>query len=629
MSPQNIDRRTGLARFKGLILGKPIASSEDAHQRLSKRIGLPIFASDAISSTAYATEEILIVFLAFAAIGAAAFDNLVPIAIMVVVLLAIVINSYRQTIFAYPHGGGTYVVSKDNLGKYPSLVAGGSMLVDYILTVAVAITSGTAAVIAAFNDLAPYRVQICVALIVLITYANLRGIRESGALFAPPMYLYVFSILVLIIYGLYRVYFQDLGPIDHSGEIERELLAGDNSLTLFFLLKAFSSGAVALTGIEALAGGVPAFKKPESRNAANTLVMLGAILGTLFFGLSVLAQHLEPIRDENGLIAQTIIAQLAEQVYGGRNFFFFATQFTTFGILLIAANTGYAAFPRLASIMAKDGYLPRQLANRGDRLVFSNGIIFLGLAAIALVIIFGGITNALIPLYAVGVFTAFTLSQTGMVVRLVRLKQPTWQVRVLFTSVGAFTTGGVALTVVTVKFSDGAWIPAVLVPTLIIGFNAIQRHYTRVKKFLTVDDSYRAPFHTHLVVVLVGSVNAGVIQAVKYAESLKPERLLGLSIVGSDKEAAELMRVWQERFPHIDLDTPVDDFRNLTDSVIDEIDRLDAEQDDDIITVIIPEFVTSIRSQWLHNQSALAIKAKLLFRPNTVVTSVPIVIPHE
>jgi len=627
MSPKTIDRRTGFARLKGALLGKPMSSSEDAHQRLSKRIGLPIFASDAISSTAYATEEILIVFLGFAAIGVAAFDNLVPIALMVVILLAIVINSYRQTIFAYPNGGGTYIVSKENLGRYPSLVAGGSMLVDYILTVAVAITSGTAAVIAAFNDLAPYRVQICVALIVLITYANLRGIRESGALFAPPMYLYVISILALIIFGLYRVYFQDLAPIDHSGPIETELLAGDNSLTLFFLLKAFSSGAVALTGIEALAGGVPAFKKPESKNAASTLVMLGLILGTLFFGLSVLAQHLEPIRDEEGLIPQTIIAQLAEHVYGGRNFFFFATQFATFGILLIAANTGYADFPRLASIMAKDGYLPRQLANRGDRLVFSNGVIFLGLSAIGLVIVFGGITNALIPLYAVGVFTAFTLSQAGMVVRLVRMKPPTWQVRVLFTSIGAITTGGVALTVVTVKFADGAWIPAVLIPVLIVGFNGVKRHYTHVKQFLSVDQSYRAPFHTHLVVVLVGSVNAGVVQAMKYAESLRPERLLGLSLVGSAEEGAELMRVWQQRFPTIELQTPVDDFRNLTESVLMEIDRLDAEQDDDIITVIIPEFVTSVRSQWLHNQSALAIKARLLFRPNTVVTSIPIVIP--
>jgi amino acid transporter len=626
MAPPNTDKRTDRTRWKTRLLGKPLATADDAHQRLSKRIGLPIFASDAISSTAYATEEILIVFLAFAAIGAAAFDNLVPIAIMVVVLLAIVINSYRQTIFAYPHGGGTYLVSKENLGRYPSLVAGSSMLVDYILTVAVAITSGTAAVIAAFNNLAPYRVPICIVLIIIITYANLRGIRESGALFAPPMYLYIFSILALILFGLYRVYFQDLGPIDHSGEIEQELLAGNQTLTLFFLLKAFSSGAVALTGIEALAGGVPAFKKPESKNAANTLVMLGIILGTLFFGLSLLAQHLEPIRDESGLIQQTVIAQMAEHIYGGRNFFFFATQFTTFGILLIAANTGYADFPRLASIMARDGYLPRQLANRGDRLVFSNGVILLGLAAIGLVIAFGGITNALIPLYAVGVFTAFTLSQTGMVVRLLRMRQPTWQIRVFFTGIGALTTGGVALTVVTVKFADGAWIPAVIVPMLIFCFSFIQRHYARVKRVLTIDDKYEAPFHTHLVVVLVGSVNAGVLQAVKYAQSMRPERLLALSVVGSEEENIALTRQWGERFSDVELLTVVDDYRNLTDKILEEIERLDSAEDDDIITVVIPEFVTSLKSQWLHNQSALAIKARLLYRPNTVVTSIPIVI---
>ena len=627
MAPTTKDNRTGFARIKRRLVGKPIANSEDAHQRLSKRVGLPIFASDAISSTAYATEEIIIVFVGAAAIGAAAFDNLVPIALMVVVLLAIVINSYRQTIFAYPHGGGTYIVSKENLGKYPSLVAGASMLVDYILTVAVAITSGTAAVIAAFSDLAPYRVQICVALVLLITFANLRGVRESAFLFAPPMYLYVFSILALIFYGLFRVYFQDLGPIDHSGAVATELLANNETLTLFFLLKAFSSGAVALTGIEALSGGVPAFRKPESKNAATTLVLLGCILGTLFLGLSILAQHLEPIRDEEGLIAQTIIAQLAEHVYGGRNFFFFATQFTTFGILLIAANTGYADFPRLASIMARDGYLPRQLANRGDRLVFSNGVIFLGLAAIGLVIAFGGITNALIPLYAVGVFTAFTLSQVGMIVRLSKMREPTWRIRVVFTSVGAFTTGGVALTVVTVKFSDGAWIPAVIVPLLILIFSGIRRHYTRVRQFLTVDDAYKAPFRTHTVVVLVGSINAGVIQAVKYAESLRPDRLLGLSIVGSDDEGAALTAEWRRHFPNLELESPVDDYRNLTEKVLTEIDRLDDEQSDDIVTVVIPEFVTSLRSQWLHNQSALAIKARLLFRPNTVVTSIPIVIP--
>ena len=625
--PQNIDDRTSWQRLKKLLIGEPIETKFDSHHRLKKRVALPVFASDAISSTAYATEEILIVFLTMAAVGAAAFDNLVPIAIMVVVLLAIVVNSYRQTIHAYPHGGGSYIVAKDNLGKYPSLVSGASMLVDYILTVAVSVAGGVAAIVSAFNGLAPYRVWLCVGFIVLITYANLRGVRESGALFAPPTYLYVVSLAALILVGLYRVYFQDLGPIAHTGEVERELLEGQKAVTLFYFLKAFSSGAVALTGIEAVAEGVPAFEKPEPKNAAKTLVMMAVILGTSFFGLSVLARHLEPLKDHEGRIKDTVLAQMAEQVYGGRNIFFFVTQFATFGILILAANTAYADFPRLSSVIAKDSFLPRQFANRGDRLVFSNGIIVLGVAASALVVAFGGIVNALIPLYAVGVFTGFTISQTGMFVRLVKRKEQSWPLKAFFTGVGALTTLAVALAVVIVKFTDGAWIPAVVIPSMIFAFTFINRHYVRVKRFLSVAGNEVPPFRTHFVVVLVGSVNAGVVQAMKYAQSLRPDRLMGLSIVGSDEEGALLLREWDEQFPGQELQTPVDDFRNLTDKVLSEIERLDGLQHDDIITVVIPEFVTSLRSQWLHNQSALAIKARLLFRPNTVVTSVPIVIP--
>jgi amino acid transporter len=627
MAPTNVDRRTGWQRFKSTLIGKPIETDQDAHHRLKKRVALPVFASDAISSTAYATEEILIVFLTMATIGAAAFDNLVPIAIMVVVLLAIVVNSYRQTIYAYPHGGGSYIVAKDNLGKYPSLVSGASMLVDYILTVSVSVAGGVAAIISAFNGLAPYRIWLCVFFIALITYANLRGVRESGALFAPPTYLYIISLAALILVGLYRVYFQDLGPIAHTGAVEQELLEGQKALTIFYFLKAFSSGAVALTGIEAIADGVPAFEKPEPRNAARTLIMMACILGTAFFGLSVLAKHLEPLKDDEGLIKDTVLAQLAEQVYGGRNVFFFITQFATFGILILAANTAYADFPRLSSVIAKDSFLPRQFSNRGDRLVFSNGIIFLGIAASGLVIAFGGIVNALIPLYAVGVFTGFTLSQSGMFVRLVRLKEKQWPIKAFFTGIGALTTLAVALAVVIVKFTDGAWIPAVIIPTMIFIFTGINRHYVRVKRFLSVAEKEVPPFRTHFVVVLVGSVNAGVVQAMKYAQSLSPDRLLGLSIVGSDAEGEALDKIWRENFPNVELQAPIDDFRNLTDKVLEEIDRLDGLQPDDLITVVIPEFVTSIRSQWLHNQSALAIKARLLFRPNTVVTSVPIVIP--
>jgi amino acid transporter len=612
--------------LKRFFIGKPIASSEDAHHRLSKKIALPVFASDAISSTAYATEEILIVFLSLAAVGMTAFDNLVPISILVILLLAIVVSSYRQTIYAYPKGGGSYVVSRENLGRSPSLVAGASMLVDYILTVAVSVSAGVAAIVSAFQNLAQYRVELCVGFIVVVTLANLRGIKESGALFAPPTYLYVLSLASLIIVGLYKVYFQDLGPIDHSDAYAQELLSGQKTLTLFFFLKAFSSGAVALTGIEAVADGVPAFEKPEAKNASKTLMWMAVILGTSFLGLSVLAQKIQPIKDHEGEIKITALAQMAEQVYGGRNIFFYITQFATFGILILAANTAYADFPRLSSIIARDNFLPRQLMNRGDRLVFSNGIIFLGIAASVLVISFGGIVNALIPLYAVGVFTGFTLSQFGMLVRHRKLKEPGWQLRAFFSGVGALTTFSVAGIVVVVKFTDGAWIPAVVIPTMMAIFLAVNRHYTRVRSFLRIEEGYIAPRRTHTVLVLVGSVNKGVLQAVKYAESLRPDRLLALSVVGSPEEKAKLVDDWAKYGMTVELETLNDDFRNLTDTILTHINRIDNEDSDDIITVVIPEFVTAIRSQWLHNQSALAIKARLLYRKNTVVTSVPIVI---
>ena len=612
--------------LKRFFIGKPIASSEDAHHRLSKKVALPVFASDAISSTAYATEEILIVFLSLAAVGMTAFDNLVPISILVILLLAIVVSSYRQTIYAYPKGGGSYVVSRENLGRSPSLVAGASMLVDYILTVAVSVSAGVAAIVSAFQNLAPYRVELCVGFIIVVTLANLRGIKESGALFAPPTYLYVLSLASLIIVGLYKVYFQDLGPIDHSDAYAQELLSGQKTLTLFFFLKAFSSGAVALTGIEAVADGVPAFEKPEAKNASKTLMWMAVILGTSFLGLSMLAQKIQPIKDHEGEIKITVLAQMAEQVYGGRNIFFYITQFATFGILILAANTAYADFPRLSSIIARDNFLPRQLMNRGDRLVFSNGIIFLGIAASVLVISFGGIVNALIPLYAVGVFTGFTLSQFGMLVRHRKLKEPGWQLRAFFSGVGALTTFSVAGIVVVVKFTDGAWIPAVVIPTMMTIFLAVNRHYTRVRSFLRIEEGYVAPRRTHTVLVLVGSVNKGVLQAVKYAESLRPDRLLALSVVGSPEEKEKLVNDWAKYGMTVELETLNDDFRNLTDTILTHINRIDNEDSDDIITVVIPEFVTAIRSQWLHNQSALAIKARLLYRKNTVVTSVPIVI---
>ncbi len=618
--------QSGNKGLKRLFIGNPIATSEDHHQRISKKVALPVFASDAISSTAYATEEILIVFLSLGAVGMAAYSMLVPISLMVVALLIIVVTSYRQTIFAYPNGGGSYVVSKENLGEKPGLIAGASLLIDYILTVCVSVAGGTAAIISAFNGLAPYRVHICCGFVLIMMLANLRGLKESAMLFAPPTYIYVGSLITLIVVGLYRVFFQGLPPIEHTGEAQH-LLEMQGSVTAFYFLKAFSSGAVALTGVEAVSNGVPAFKKPESKNASITLIWMAVILGSCFFGLSVLAQHLEPVKDHEGLIPNTVLAQLAEQVYGGRNIFFFITQFATFAILILAANTAYADFPRLMSIISKDNYLPRQFMNRGDRLVFSNGVIFLSLASIGLLVAFGGLINALIPLYAVGVFTGFTLSQAGMCVHHYKHRGKSWKIHMGINGVGSITTFFVAGIVVTVKFTDGAWIPALLIPTMMIGFKGVHRHYTRVRSFLAPTEGYKAPFKTHTVVVLVGSVNQGVLQAVRYAQSLRPDKLVALSVIEQSEDRARLQEQWDKFGLTIDLDTVVSEYRDLTEPILNRINEIDNMYNDDLITVIIPEFVTSIRSQWLHNQSALAIKARLLFRPNTVVTSVPIVIP--
>ncbi|MEA3216809.1 MAG: hypothetical protein QOJ19_2965, partial [Acidimicrobiia bacterium] len=466
-----------LPSLKRLLVGRPLATAEEAEQRLRKIVALPVFASDAVSSTAYATDEIVAVLLVQAGIGTRAFGPLVPISIVVVVLLFIVVISYRQTIFAYPSGGGSYVVSRENLGVTPSLVAGASLLVDYVLTVAVSIAGGVLAIRSAAGLSTSWSVPLCLLMIVIMTVANLRGLRESGALFAPPTYLYVTMLVLLIIVGLFRIYVQDLGPIpiEQLSEAGRELRNSANSLGLLMLLRAFSSGAVALSGVEAISNGVPAFQRPASKNAAKTIVIMATILGTCFFGVSVLASHFQPFRAPEG---PTTIAMIAEHVYGGRGVLFWITQIATFAILTLAANTAYAGFPSLSSIIASDGFLPRQLANRGDRLVFSNGIVFLAVLAGVLVVAFNGDITALIPLYAVGVFTGFTLSQAGMVVHHARLKEPRWRSSLAINAIGALTTGTVAAIVIISKFTEGAWLPVAIIPLLVIMFRAINKHYS-------------------------------------------------------------------------------------------------------------------------------------------------------
>ncbi len=610
------------ASLKRLLVGRPIATSELEHQRLRKLVALPTFSSDALSSTAYATEEILFVVAAGSSSLALGLAKLVPLGVVVACLLFVVVLSYRQTIYAYPHGGSSYVVSRENLGSRPSLVAAASILVDYVLTVAVSISAGVAAIVSlpAFRGLTDQRVILGLGLILLITVANLRGMKESGTLFAFPVYVYIVAVSGLVVYGLYRTYFGDIDviPFDPGkAEIRRE--AG-GSLGLFLLLRGFSSGAVALTGVEAIADGVPAFRKPAPRNAATTMMTMAVILGSLFFGVSVLAHHLHPYPSQE----ETVISQLGRAVYG-EGPLYVILQLSTVAILTLAANTAYADFPRLSSIIARDGYLPRYLGNRGDRLVFSNGIVVLAVAASVLIIAFGGITNALIPLYAVGVFTSFTLSQAGMVVHHRRARQPGWKRGVAVSALGALSTFAVLLIVAITKFASGAWVPIVVVPLIIALFSGIKRHYTRVSVALEITPGEVRPLpFNHTVVVLVGRVHRGVIQALAYARSLRPEHLIALYVSSEEDDQAEIERQWREFNMNVDLEIMHSRYRDLVGPVMEYLDELDQRWHNDTITVVVPEFVVG---RWyenlLHNQSALLLKGRLLYREGTVVTSVP------
>jgi amino acid transporter len=611
----------GVAILKRLLVGRPLATVEQEHQRIPKTIGLAVFSSDAISSTAYATEEILFVTAVGASSLALGLDTLVPIGIAVAILLAIVCTSYRQTIFAYPSGGGSYIVSRENLGEMPSLVAGGSLLVDYILTVAVSISAGVAAIVSipAFQGLATHRVELGLGLVAFIAIANLRGIKESGRLFAAPTYIYIVTLGALVTIGLVRSYFGEIGQVPFDPEAFEGTREAGGTLGLFLILKGFSSGAVALTGVEAISNGVPAFRRPESKNAATTLVCMGTVLGTLFFGTALLASRLHPYPSHD----ETVLSQLGLVVFG-QGPVYVILQFSTAAILTLAANTAYADFPRLSSIIARDGYLPRQLANRGDRLVFSNGILVLSGMAGLLIIAFGGITNALIPLYAVGVFTSFTLSQSGMVVHHLRLREPGWKRGTVINAVGATATGIVTLIVAITKFTSGAWVPIIVIPAIVLLFKGIHRHYMRVQAQLTIPPDYKPPPMNHTVVVLVGGMHRGVLDALAYAKSLNPTRVIAVTVVSDEEQQERIEKAWAERNIDVPLEIVYDPYREVTRPIFRYIDELDARFQNDIVTVLIPEFV--VDHWWghlLHNQTALLLKGRLLFRKGTVVTSIP------
>jgi len=615
-----------LETLKRIFVGRPLATSEQEHQRLGKPTALAVFSSDAISSTAYATEEILFVLAVGAGTSlAVGLEYLVPIAIGVALLLAIVITSYRTTIKAYPQGGAAYIVSRENHGENPSLVAGASILVDYILTVAVSVSAGVAAIISIpqFRDTVEHhRVEFCLGLIVLITLLNLRGMKESGRIFAVPTYGYIIMLSALLFVGLTKSYldwFGGIDPITFDPELAEDVTETGGAIGLFLILKGFSSGAVALTGVEAIADGVPAFRRPEARNAAQTLTMMGVILGTLFFGVSLLASKLHPFPSHE----ITVNAQMGQQVFGA-GALLFLLQVLTAGILVLAANTAYADFPRLSSIVARDGYLPRQLAARGDRLVFSNGVVVLAIAASVLIVAFGGITTALIPLYAVGVFTSFTLSQSGMVRYQLRERGERWRLYAVISGTGATVTFIVLIIVATTKFVDGAWIPLIVIPSIVMLFKAIKRHYDGVSKGLTVPEDYKPRRMNHTVIVLVGSLHRGALEAIAYAKSLAPNHLVAVTIVSDQEEQDRIERAWAGRNIDVPLEIVHSPYRELSRPIMRFIDELDARYTNDIVTVVIPEFV--VKSWWghlLHNQSALLLKGKLLFRKGTVVTSVP------
>lgn len=601
------------AQIKRILVGEPIPSHLAHHERLSRFTGLAILSSDPLSSVAYATEEILRV-LILAGVGALTLAT--PIALVIATILAVVVFSYRQTIHAYPGGGGAYIVAKDNLGETPALIAAGALLIDYVLTVAVSIAAGVAAVTSAFPEWHLSRVEITLGLVLLLMLGNLRGVRESGRVFSVPTYFFVGALLLLIGVGAVRALTGSIHPVEAAVPIA----SGGDTLSLFLLLTAFSNGCTAMTGVEAVSNGVPAFKPPEARNAAATMLMMAVLSITMFLGITLLAHAYQVVPSEQ----ETVVSQIARAVFEGRGLAYYLVQTATMLILVLAANTAYADFPRLASILARDRYLPRQLMNQGDRLAFSNGIVGLSLFAALLLVLYGGDTHALIPLYMIGVFVSFTLSQAGMVVHWRRLRGPRWRTNALINGIGALVTGIVLLVVAATKAHEGAWIILVLIPFHVLFFRSTKRHYDVVASQLSLKGwTMSKPRRANCVLVPISGVHRAVVQAVEYASTLS--RDVRAVYVNTDPAITAQLRLdwerWGQGVALIVLDSP---YRSLLEPFLEYLEQVDAERPDDFVTVVLPEFVPA---KWwhhlFHNQRALLIKGALLFKPNVVVTSVP------
>jgi amino acid transporter len=645
MASTEVDKRSGTTVLRRVadyipapswrtwLIGRPLQTADAPHQTIGKAIGLAVFASDALSSTAYATQEILVI---LAAAGTVAFGYAFPISIAIVVLLAIVTISYEQTIHAYPGGGGAYIVARDNLGELPAQTAGAALLTDYILTVSVSISSGVAQLASAFPALFPYRVPIAVAMVTVMTLINLRGVREAGAAFAVPSYFFVLMMFLTVGVGFFRYLTGSLGVVVDPPHLEAHSAA--QAVSLFLLLYAFSSGTTALTGVEAISNGITAFKEPRSRNAGITLIWMSVILGSLFLGITFLSGQIGAIPSE----AETVISQLVRTVFEGRGPLYLGVIGATTLILIMAANTAFAGFPRLSALIAEDGFLPRQLAFRGSRLVYSRGIVVLAIIASLLIVAFNASVTALIPLYAIGVFLSFTLSQAGLARRwrkVGRLKpgeevvergstlryEPGWAWKMVVNSFGALCTGVVMVIFAVTKFKDGAWIILLLIPSLIWLFFRIHRHYKNLAQNLSLKNYGPPPrVARHRVILPISGVHRGSLAALNYARSLSKD-VTAVHVSIDPAEAEQLRRRWERWGDGVRLVILESPYRTMVEPLLEYIEELSQQrQSNETLTIVVPQFVPKYWWQnLLHTQTAVWLRFVLLFKPGVVITDVP------
>jgi len=597
--------------LKRWLVGDPLKTAQARHERLSKTIALAIFSSNAISSVAYATEEILLVLVLA---GAAAVAWSIPVSLAILFLILILTISYRQIIYEYPEGGGAYVVARSNLGDRPALVAAAALMIDYVLTLAVSVAAGIAALTSAIPSLFVHREALGLIAILFMIVMNLRGVRESGKFFAIPTYFAIVALGVLVVVGTVRSFFNPGGPPSMTNSTDIE------NLTLFLILRSFAAGCSAVTGMEIVSNGVKAFRPPESKNAATTMLWMSAILASLFIGISWMAyQHgILPKTDE------TVISQLAHLTFG-TGIFYYAVQIGTMALLILAANGAFAGFPTLASILARDGFMPHQMATFGDRLVFSNGIIILGFLACLLLVVFEGDTHALIPLYAIGVFVSFTLSQAGMVKRWLIKKGPHWQTKLIVNGAGALTTGIATIIIATTKFMQGAWIVFLLVAILLLMFQGIRSHYKAVKEQIALDRrGERPPLpRRNIVIIPISGLNRAVVRALDYARS-RPGEVRAVYVDLDPEESAKVKIQWAQWGGGVNLIALSSPYRSVLGSLLSYVEEVLEKDPNAWITVVIPEILPA---RWwqniLHNQRAFMLKAALLFKERVILIDVP------